>query len=55
MAKSFKKFREQWEEDEWGDNEERSVRRKEKKMKSRRDKRKMKHEEKYSNFNDNDS
>lgn len=54
MAKSFKKFRESWEDDEWGENEERQIRSKEKRMKNRRDKRKMKHEEKYSSLNKDD-
>lgn len=54
MAKSFKKFREEWEDDEWGDNEDRQSRSKEKRMKNRRDKRKMKHEEKFSRFDKDD-
>ena len=50
MAKSFKEFREDWEHDEWGHNVERSVRSKEKRMKNRRDKKKLKRQERNSHL-----
>ena len=49
MAKSFKKFREEWEDDEWGDDDDH--RRKERRMEKRRKKRRTKVQEKYSAFN----
>jgi hypothetical protein len=54
MAKSFKKFREEWEDDEWGLNDEDDVRSKEHRMKNRRNKRKNKVQEKYSSFDNID-
>jgi hypothetical protein len=51
MAKSFKKFREEWD-DEWGSSDE-DTRRKEKKMMNRRDKRRIKAQEKNSRFEEN--
>lgn len=52
MAKSFKKFREEWEGDEWGDSDDYD-RRKDRKMESRRQKRRTKVQEKYSALDDN--
>jgi hypothetical protein len=51
MAKSFKKFREEWD-DEWGSDDD-DVRRKERKMMNRRDKRRIKTQEKNSMFDEN--
>lgn len=48
MPKSFKKFREDWEDDEWGSDDEH--RGKERKMKKRREKRREKLSEKLSKF-----
>jgi len=50
MAKSFKKFREDWD-DEWGDEDRRD---KDRKLQSRRDQRRKKVEEKYSRFENKD-
>jgi hypothetical protein len=50
MAKSFKKFREEWD-DDW-DNGDDDVRRKERKMMTRRDKRRVKAQEKNSRFDE---
>jgi hypothetical protein len=52
MPKSFKKFRENEYEDEWGDNEERYRDKKENKFKQRRENKKMKRNEKLANFNE---
>lgn len=51
MAKSFKKFREEWD-DDWNSDDD-DTRRKEKKMMSRRDKRRIKAQEKNSRFEEN--
>jgi hypothetical protein len=50
MAKSFRKFREEWD-DEWENNDD-DVRRKERKMMTRRDKRRVKAQEKSSRFDE---
>ena len=42
MTKSFKKFREEWEDDEWGDGDDRNYRRKERQMEKRKERRKEK-------------
>jgi hypothetical protein len=55
VAKSFKKFREdKWaDEDDWSEEyEDDDVSAKEKRMQKRRDRKKMKHNEKFSGFND---
>ena len=53
MAKSFKKFREnKWDDDEWGSDDDYRQRRKEQKMESRRNKRKMKYSERNENFDE---
>lgn len=54
MAKSFKKFREEWEDDEWGDDEDRNLRRKEKQMESRKAKRKQKLQSRWDDIEDNE-
>jgi hypothetical protein len=51
MAKSFKKFREECD-DEWSYDDD-EVRRKERRMEKRRDKRRDKFQEKYSHLDDN--
>lgn len=51
MAKSFKKFREEYEYDEWGNNDD-DVRRKERRMENRRAKMRDKVHEKYSSFDE---
>lgn len=51
MAKSFKTFRQDYD-DEWGDPKDRDFRKKDKKMKSRRDERKKKVHDKFSAFDD---
>lgn len=53
MTKSFKKFREEWDADEWG-SDDYDNRRKDKKLESRRQQRREKVHEKYSKFDDND-
>ena len=52
MPKSFKKFREEWEDDEWGNDDEH--RRKDRKMESRRQKRRQRVNDKYSKFDESD-
>jgi hypothetical protein len=54
MAKSFKKFREEWEDDEWGTSED-DHRRKERRMENRRNKRRDKIQEKFASFDDVDT
>lgn len=55
MAKTFKKFREDyWDDDEWGDNEDRQVKNKNKRLQSRRDRRKQKVNEKFASIEDGD-
>jgi hypothetical protein len=57
MAKSFKKFRDEWGDDEWGDSDI-DTRRKDRRMESRRQKRRNKVQEKYSaldNISEEDS
>ncbi|MBT4995860.1 MAG: hypothetical protein HOM88_05250 [Hellea sp.] len=49
MAKTFKKFREDYMDDEWGDEDE-SVTNKERRMKNRRDRKKTKHNERNETF-----
>lgn len=46
MSKRIKKFREAWEDDEWGHNEERADRKKDK-LKNRQQKRKEKFSERW--------
>lgn len=46
MAKSFKKFREEWEDDEWGVDESYD-RRKQKQMEKRKARRKEKYDERW--------
>ena len=53
MAKSFKKFREEWEDDEWGNNEDYG-RKKDRNLESRRENRRNKLAEKYSAFDENE-
>jgi hypothetical protein len=55
VAKSFKKFRESWEDDEWGDNEPRQSRRKERLKESRRQARRKKQNEKNQRFDEDNS
>lgn len=52
MTKSFKKFREEWDTDEWGSDDD-DNRRKDRKLESRRQQRREKVHEKYSKFDDN--
>ena len=52
MAKSFKKFREEYEDDEWGDNEEDHRGKEKEKMKIRNQRRKKFQEREI--FGDND-
>lgn len=52
MAKSFKKFREEWD-DEWGNDDDES-RGKDRKLRERRDNRRKKTYEKFSRFEDRD-
>lgn len=54
MAKSFKKFRDEWDDDEWGDNDD-DGRNKDHKLKSRREKRRNKISERLSTFDETDS
>ena len=54
MTKSFKKFREQWEDDEWGDNEDRSHKRKQKQLEKRKENRKQKLQTRWDSVEDND-
>ena len=42
MSKRIKKFREAWEDDEWGHSEENSYKKKDKRLESRKSKRKEK-------------
>jgi hypothetical protein len=49
MAKSFKKFREDWD-DEWGNDDHE----KDRKLRERRDNRRKKTNEKFSRFEDRD-
>ena len=51
MAKSFKKFREEWEDDEWGDSESRGGRKKEK-MEKRKARRKEKYDSRWDDHED---
>lgn len=50
MTKSFKKFREEWD-NEWGDDDDRE---KDRKLRERRDNRRKKTYEKFSSFEDRD-
>jgi len=52
MAKSFKKFREEWEDDEWGNDD--YNRKKDRNLENRRQKRRSKIAEKFSAFEDKD-
>jgi hypothetical protein len=52
MAKTFKKFREEY--DEWGLDEDNSVSAKEERMKNRRDRKRNKRQEKLANFDEKD-
>ena len=52
MTKSFKKFREEWEDDEWGDGDDRSYRRKQKQMEKRKARRKEKYEGRWEEHDD---
>jgi hypothetical protein len=54
MAKSFKKFRDEYEEDEWGTSDS-EVRSKEKLLQNRRDKKKKKVAEKFAAIEDTDN
>lgn len=54
MAKSFKKFREEWEEDEWGEDDDRSYSRKEKRMEKRKENRKQKLKGRWEEVEDRD-
>jgi hypothetical protein len=54
MAKSFKKFREEWEDDEWGDNEDRSYKKKKKQLEKRKANRKQKLESRWNDVEDNE-
>jgi hypothetical protein len=49
MAKTFKKFREDYMDDEWGDEDE-SVTNKERRMQNRRDRKKTKRNERNETF-----
>jgi hypothetical protein len=51
MAQTFKKFREDYMDDEWGDEDE-SVTNKERRMKNRRDRKKTKHNERNETFSE---
>jgi hypothetical protein len=51
MAKTFKKFREDYMDYEWGDEDE-SVTNKERRMKNRRDRKKTKHNERNETFSE---
>ena len=54
MAKTFKKFRNEWYEDsEWGDNDD-EMTRKERKLQNRRDRRKKKVDEKFAALEERD-
>ncbi len=52
MPKTFKKFREEWD-DEWGDDDD-DRRYKDRKLKDRRDQRRKKAGEKFSKFDEKD-
>jgi hypothetical protein len=52
MPKTFKEFRQDW--DEWGDDDDDDRRRKDQKLKHRRDERRKKAGEKYSRFDKDD-
>lgn len=52
MAKSFKKFREEWEDDEWGDNEDRSYKKKKKQLEKRKANRKQKLDSRWNDVED---
>jgi hypothetical protein len=54
MTKSFKKFREEWEEDEWGENDDRGYRRKERQMENRKERRKEKLKSRWDDVEDAD-
>ena len=54
MTKSFKKFREEWEEDEWGDSEDRNYKRKQKQLEKRKENRKQKLQTRWDSVEDND-
>jgi hypothetical protein len=54
MAKSFRKFREgQYDDEEWGSDDDYRQRKKEMKMENRRNKRKLKREERQETFSEN--
>lgn len=53
MPKTFKEFRNDWD-DEWGDNGDDDRRRKDQKLKHRRDERRKKAGEKFSKFDKDD-
>lgn len=53
MAKSFKKFREDAYDDEWGDDDE-HIKSKDRRLEARRDRRKKKVDEKLSVFDEDD-
>ena len=52
MAKTFKKFREEY--DEWGLDEDNSVSAKEERMKNRRDRKRNKRQEKLAKYDEKD-
>lgn len=52
--KTFKKFRDEWEDDEWGENEDRHVRNKEKRLENRRSRKRQKFTEKFSSIDDSE-
>lgn len=52
MAKSFKKFRQGWDDDEWGDDEDYG-RKKDRKLEKRRKNRRKKMAEKFSALEEN--
>ena len=52
MAKSFKKFRDEWDDDEWGSNDE--FRSKDRNLENRRSKRRKKVQDRFSNLEDDD-
>jgi hypothetical protein len=51
MTKSFKKFREEWDDDEWGNDEDRDHRKK-KQMEKRKARRKEKYEGRWDDLDD---
>jgi len=52
MAKSFKKFRDEWDDDEWGSNDE--FRSKDRSLENRRSKRRKKVKDRFSDLENND-